>query len=59
VATNPPCLELFAGVNEVGFLFHLAPLVEAQNAGMIEQLDAFFSFGLANSDSLNESFGIC
>jgi hypothetical protein len=47
----------FAGVNEVGFLFHFAPLNEAQNSGKMEQSVAFYPSGVANSDRLNESFG--
>lgn len=37
-----------AGVNEVGFRFHLAPLDEAQNAGKMEQSDAFYLSGFTN-----------
>lgn len=41
-------LRLFAGVNQVGFSFHFASLDEAQNAGQMEQSDAFYLSGFTN-----------
>jgi hypothetical protein len=39
---------LFAGVNDVGFRFHFAPLDEAQNAGKMKQSDTFYLSGFAD-----------